>query len=112
MNVSGSENDLESKQQLCFREADNFQDSEFIGNVALGQTEDKANPLKECFQAGQVSKCQIPGLDYVVFVRGSGPHDINYGYAHDRPPKEVLVSRKCAEAVLRGAQVIFFPVEK
>ncbi|KAF8007805.1 hypothetical protein BT93_K1716 [Corymbia citriodora subsp. variegata] len=52
-----------------------------------------------------ISKCNIPGLDYVVFVRGSGPHDIDYGYALDKPPKEVMVSRKCAEAVLRGAQV-------
>ncbi|PPD68624.1 hypothetical protein GOBAR_DD34497 [Gossypium barbadense] len=36
---------------------------------------------------------------------GSGPHEIDYGYLPDKPPKEVLVSRKCAEAVLRGAQV-------
>ncbi|KAD4982874.1 hypothetical protein E3N88_19545 [Mikania micrantha] len=52
-----------------------------------------------------VFKCQIPGLDYVVFVKGSGPHDIQYDYQQDRPPKEIIVSRKCAEAVLRGAQV-------
>ncbi|KAL1202093.1 rRNA (cytosine-C(5))-methyltransferase NOP2C [Cardamine amara subsp. amara] len=52
-----------------------------------------------------ISKCEIPGLDYVVFVNGSGPHRIEYGFSLDNPPKEVLVSRKCAEAVLRGAQV-------
>lgn len=52
-----------------------------------------------------VSKCQVPGLDYVIFVKGSGPHAIDYGYEEGKPPKEVLVSRKCAEAVLRGAQV-------
>ncbi|KAF8046581.1 hypothetical protein N665_3606s0008 [Sinapis alba] len=52
-----------------------------------------------------VSKCRIPGLEYVVFVHGSGPHRIDYGSELDSPPKEVLVSRKCAEAVLRGAQV-------
>lgn len=52
-----------------------------------------------------VIKCEIPGLDYVVFVKGSGPHDIQYDYQQDRPLKEVIVSRKCAEAVLRGAQV-------
>ncbi|XVE78521.1 hypothetical protein DITRI_Ditri13aG0151700 [Diplodiscus trichospermus] len=57
------------------------------------------------FQNGPISKCQIPGLEYVVFVKGSGPHGIDYGYAPGKPPKEVLVSRKCAEAVLRGAQV-------
>ncbi|KAL0703467.1 hypothetical protein Bca4012_069892 [Brassica carinata] len=52
-----------------------------------------------------ISKCQIPGLEYVVFVNGSGPHRIEYGSELENPPKEVLVSRKCAEAVLRGAQV-------
>lgn len=52
-----------------------------------------------------ISKCKIPGLDYVVFVKGSGPHTIDYGYKEGKPPKEVIVSRKCAEAVLRGAQV-------
>ncbi|XP_027329435.1 putative methyltransferase NSUN6 [Abrus precatorius] len=64
----------------------------------------EVNPLKERLDgdAGPLSKCQIPGLDYVLFVWGSGPHCIDYGNAI---PKEVIVSRKCAEAVLRGAQV-------
>ncbi|MED6149548.1 rRNA (cytosine-C(5))-methyltransferase nop2c [Stylosanthes scabra] len=79
------------------------------GNQALVESEDgdnNNNPLRgDCLGAGAVSKCQIPGMEYVVFVWGSGPRDINYGYAPDRPPKEVIVSRKCAEAVLRGAQV-------
>lgn len=105
MNKLGSENGLDSKQRVCSREANNSQDSK------LSETEDKTNTLKERFQDGQISRCQIPGLDYVVFVQGSGPHNINYGFAHDKPPKEVLVSRKCAEAVLRGAQVIFFSVK-
>ncbi|PSS16403.1 Methyltransferase [Actinidia chinensis var. chinensis] len=61
--------------------------------------------LYESAQNGQITKCQLPGLDYVVFVKGSGPHTINYGCAQDKPHKEVIVSRKCAEAVLRGAQV-------
>ena len=61
--------------------------------------------ISESAQTGQITKCQLPGLDYVVFVKGSGPHTINYGCAHDKLPKEVIVSRKCAEAVLRGAQV-------
>ncbi|KAF9620389.1 hypothetical protein IFM89_011762 [Coptis chinensis] len=56
-------------------------------------------------QDNLITKCQIPGLDYVLFVKGSGPHTITYGDAASTPPKEVLVSRKCAEAVLRGAQV-------
>lgn len=59
----------------------------------------------ETSQVALISKCGIPGLDYVVFVKGFGPHTIDYGYAPHKPPKEVVVSRKCAEAVLRGAQV-------
>lgn len=55
--------------------------------------------------AGQVSKCPVPGLDYVVFIKGSGPHNIDYGPAGGKTLKEIIVSRKCAEAVLRGAQV-------
>ncbi|KAH7833661.1 hypothetical protein Vadar_008520 [Vaccinium darrowii] len=61
--------------------------------------------VSESAQNCPVSKCQLPGLDSVVFVKGSGPHTVNYGYAQDKTPKEVIVSRKCAEAVLRGAQV-------
>lgn len=55
-----------------------------------------------------ISKCDIAGLEYLVFVKGSGPHSIDYGCTVDgnvKPPKELLVSRKCAEAVLRGAEV-------
>ncbi|XP_050135294.1 rRNA (cytosine-C(5))-methyltransferase NOP2C isoform X3 [Malus sylvestris] len=60
--------------------------------------------LKE--KGADISKCDVEGMDYVLFVRGSGPHAIDYGCAADgKLPKEVLVSRKCAEAVLRGAQV-------
>lgn len=74
--------------------------------VVSGRSEeDVASTTKESLPNGTISKSQIPGLEYVVFVRGSGPHTIDYGYAPGRPPKEVIVSRKCAEAVLRGAQV-------
>lgn len=68
--------------------------------------DDVPNPLKEGLNSdsGLFFKCRIPGLDYVVFVWGSGPHRIDYGNV---APKEVIVSRKCAEAVLRGAQVGF-----
>lgn len=55
-----------------------------------------------------VVKCPIPELDYVVFVHGTGPHIIDYEPMPGKPLKEVIVSRKCAEAVLRGAQ-IFVP---
>lgn len=57
--------------------------------------------------SGPIFKCQLPGLDYVLFVRGSGPHAIEYDFTHDKPLKEVIVSRKCAESVLRGAQVYY-----
>ncbi|KAA8526194.1 hypothetical protein F0562_008067 [Nyssa sinensis] len=74
-------------------------------DAKFGTERNTIDPLNASLQTGHVTKCQLPGLDYVVFVRGSGPHTIEYGYAQDRPPKEVIVSRKCAEAVLRGAQV-------
>lgn len=54
-----------------------------------------------------ICQCQFPGLDYVLLVKGSGPHSIPYGNQPDQSVKEVIVSRKCAEAVLRGAQVHF-----
>ncbi|XP_038981447.1 tRNA (cytosine(72)-C(5))-methyltransferase NSUN6 [Phoenix dactylifera] len=52
-----------------------------------------------------ICKCPYPGLDNVVFVKGSGPHTFQYDGQTGQPVKEVIVSRKCAEAVLRGAQV-------
>lgn len=72
----------------------------------IGSSEaDVASSVKGRLQNGTISESQIPGLEYVVFVKGSGPYTIDYGYEPDKPPKEVIVSRKCAEAVLRGAQV-------
>ncbi|KAJ4981396.1 hypothetical protein NE237_032233 [Protea cynaroides] len=59
----------------------------------------------DALQKIPIYKCQIPGLENVVFVDGSGPHTIQYGDASNKPLKEIVVSRKCAEAVLRGAQV-------
>ncbi|CAN0913944.1 rRNA (cytosine-C(5))-methyltransferase NOP2C [Linum grandiflorum] len=61
--------------------------------------------LDESWKDGRIAKCKIPGLEYVVLVKGAGPCAVDYGYAPEAPPKEVMVSRKCAEAVLRGAQV-------
>lgn len=52
-----------------------------------------------------VQKCPYAGLENVLFVRGSGPHVLHYGSQPDQSVKEVVVSRKCAESVLRGAQV-------
>ncbi|KAM3395047.1 rRNA (cytosine-C(5))-methyltransferase NOP2C isoform X1 [Capsicum galapagoense] len=71
-------------------------------NVAVQECIGSSESLKaiKC-----ISKCQYPGLDYVVFIKGSGPHAIHYGDNEGKPLKEVIVSRKCAEAVLRGAQV-------
>ncbi|KAL9667720.1 hypothetical protein QQ045_002084 [Rhodiola kirilowii] len=49
---------------------------------------------------------KVVGLDNVLFFGGSGPHLIEYSAcARDGPIKEAIVIRKCAEAVLRGAQV-------
>ncbi|XP_057854316.2 rRNA (cytosine-C(5))-methyltransferase NOP2C isoform X1 [Cryptomeria japonica] len=49
--------------------------------------------------------CKLPGMEYVVIVHGSGPFKIKYDVECSKPIKEVIVSRKCAEAVLRGADV-------
>ncbi|CAN1123129.1 rRNA (cytosine-C(5))-methyltransferase NOP2C [Linum perenne] len=70
-----------------------------------GKASAEKSPLDESWKDGRIAKCKIPGLEYVVLVKGSGPRAVDYGYAPDAPPKEVMVSRKCAEAVLRGAQV-------
>ncbi|XP_021301026.1 putative methyltransferase NSUN6 isoform X3 [Herrania umbratica] len=91
MRKSGSENDVEDIS---------IEEIKANNSIDLDMAEKQL-----CLQNWSISKCQIPGLEYVVFVKGSGPHAVDYGYAPDKPPKEVLVSRKCAEAVLRGAQV-------
>ncbi|KAK4437476.1 rRNA (cytosine-C(5))-methyltransferase NOP2C [Sesamum alatum] len=75
--------------------------SDDIATVPVDSSGFSDTSVKKC----SISKCKIPSLDYVVFVKGSGPHTIDYGYKEDKPPKEVIVSRKCAEAVLRGAHV-------
>ncbi|RLM60498.1 putative methyltransferase NSUN6 isoform X3 [Panicum miliaceum] len=56
-------------------------------------------------QSSLVQKCPYAGLENVLFVQGSGPHVLNYNSQPDQSVKEVIVSRKCAESVLRGAQV-------
>ncbi|KAH8509189.1 hypothetical protein H0E87_011091 [Populus deltoides] len=80
-------------------------DGDCHGKEGSGPNENVGSPLEESLKNGPIVKCQIPGLEYVLFVKGSGPHMIDYGYVPGAPPKEVIVSRKCAEAVLRGAQV-------
>ncbi|XP_042394887.1 rRNA (cytosine-C(5))-methyltransferase NOP2C-like [Zingiber officinale] len=60
---------------------------------------------EERSQSASVLRCPYPGLEHVVFVKGSGPHMLKYDMDSCQPMKEVIVSRKCAEAVLRGAQV-------
>lgn len=59
-------------------------------------------------QMGKTNKDALcfehPLLKNTIIVQGSGPHQIDYSGEHG-PFKEVVVSRKCAEAVLRGANV-------
>ncbi|KAJ6736059.1 hypothetical protein OIU85_018282 [Salix viminalis] len=80
-------------------------DGDCHGKEGPEPDENVGSPPEESLKKGPIVKCHIPGLDYVLFVKGSGPHVIDYGYVPGAPPKEVIVSRKCAEAVLRGAQV-------
>ncbi|KAI3764122.1 hypothetical protein L2E82_14125 [Cichorium intybus] len=76
-----------------------------LKNLHMNDDSESQSVAGFSLETNPVLKCEIPGLDYVVFAKGSGPHDIQYDYQQDRPPKEIIVSRKCAEAVLRGAQV-------
>ncbi|KAK1608458.1 hypothetical protein QYE76_032131 [Lolium multiflorum] len=52
-----------------------------------------------------VHKCPYSGLENVLFIRGSGPHVLHCDGQPGQSIKEIIVSRKCAESVLRGAQV-------
>ncbi|WVZ93309.1 hypothetical protein U9M48_039298 [Paspalum notatum var. saurae] len=56
-------------------------------------------------ESSLVHNCPYAGLENVLFVRGSGPHVLHYNSEPGQSVKEVIVSRKCAESVLRGAQV-------
>ncbi|GMQ01675.1 hypothetical protein CsSME_00048232 [Camellia sinensis var. sinensis] len=71
-------------------------------NTSPCDSNQAALAISESTQTGLVSKCQLPGLDYVLFVKGFEPHNISYAHAQDKPPKEIIVSHKCAKAVLRG----------
>ncbi|KAL9672828.1 hypothetical protein QQ045_029081 [Rhodiola kirilowii] len=72
-------------------------------NLSDELVEDVRDPICKKLQSGMISKCQV---DNVLFFGGSGPHSIEYSAcARDGPIKEVIVSRKCIEAVLPGAQV-------
>ena len=81
-----------------------------VGEAASRPVDEFTNMFNENLQKSPISKCEFPGLDYVLFVKGSEPHLIDYGYVDGKPTKEVVVSRKCAEAVLRGAQVSFLSI--
>lgn len=98
----GKQNGLaESDQHL---EQGNCQEA---SDIEMSKTFGHGDASAGRLQGPSIRKCQYPGLDTVIFVIGSGPHKLDYGYGvhPDQPMKEVIVSRKCAEAVLRGAQV-------
>lgn len=94
--------DIDYKKLRLWKGLDEVSDNCSRMNVEIFADGD---PCKEVSCSVPVTKCQVPGLDYVLFVEGSGPHKIEYHDAANKPLKEVIVSRKCAEAVLRGAQV-------
>ncbi|XP_020103726.1 putative methyltransferase NSUN6 [Ananas comosus] len=83
-------------------EANQVNNQERVSNC--NSTSGEAETPIQFLGSSPISKCQYPGLDNVVLVRGSGPHILCYDLTGE-PMKEVIVSRKCAEAVLRGAQV-------
>ncbi|KAI0524757.1 hypothetical protein KFK09_004142 [Dendrobium nobile] len=77
-------------------------------NLLLEETPKNGRKPMKLLKDPSICQCRYAGLDHVLFVKGSGPHSIHYGNQPDQSVKEVIVSRKCAEAVLRGAQ-IFVP---
>ncbi|KAM0946124.1 putative 16S rRNA (cytosine(967)-C(5))-methyltransferase [Dioscorea sansibarensis] len=99
--------DIDAREQIFATDFDHT-----MGKQSLNET---STPLDPSLDHGNmqvsgdnivsVGKCPYPGLDNVVFVRGSGPHLPRYDGQSRKPMKEVIVSRKCAEAVLRGAQI-------
>ncbi|XP_020590415.1 putative methyltransferase NSUN6 isoform X4 [Phalaenopsis equestris] len=74
-------------------------------NFSLEETTKNVEKPMTMLKHPTICQCQFPGLDHVLFVKGSGPYSIHYGNQSDESVKEVIVSRKCAEAVLRGAQI-------
>ncbi|KAK8962271.1 hypothetical protein KSP40_PGU006367 [Platanthera guangdongensis] len=76
-----------------------------LDHMSLEEDEKKS---MEMLTGPSICKCPFSGLENVLFVKGSGPHSIQYRRQPNESIKEVIVSRKCAEAVLRGAQ-IFVP---
>ncbi|CAM8989121.1 unnamed protein product [Rhodiola kirilowii] len=94
---STSDDVIEKLEELIYERRTNLSDE---------LVQDVRDPICEKLQSGMISKCQVAGLDNVLIFGGSGPHSIEYSACpRDGPIKEVIVSRKCAEAVLRGAQV-------
>lgn len=99
--------DIDAREQIVVTDFDHT-----IGEQSLNET---STPLDPSLDHGSmqvsgdnvesVCKCPYPGLDNVVLVQGSGPHLLRYDGQSGKAMKEVIVSRKCAEAVLRGAQV-------
>ncbi|KAK8937141.1 hypothetical protein KSP39_PZI012379 [Platanthera zijinensis] len=79
----------------------------FLKISPKGTPEDEEKSM-EMLTGPSICKCPFSGLENVLFVKGSGPHSIQYRRQPNESIKEVIVSRKCAEAVLRGAQ-IFVP---
>ncbi|KAJ7563859.1 hypothetical protein O6H91_03G128600 [Diphasiastrum complanatum] len=68
----------------------------------------QAKYISDAFQGCDLSeqpKCLQQTLKDVIMVQGVGPNDVDYGHVTNCPPKMVVVSRKCAESVLRGAHV-------
>ncbi|GFS38624.1 NOL1/NOP2/sun family protein [Actinidia rufa] len=72
----------------------------------MNQSDANGEYIIDCEHKDHVKESHVPLNSYDSDKAAFGTtHTINYGCAHDKLPKEVIVSRKCAEAVLRGAQV-------
>ncbi|KAL3698749.1 hypothetical protein R1sor_012825 [Riccia sorocarpa] len=89
-------------------------DGQFSSNSAKTEVADGfEESLHSAVESGEEGHEKFPEfkclehslLKDVIIVKGRGPCEVECGGEADKPIKEVVVSRKCAEAVLRGANV-------
>lgn len=71
-------------------------------NTLAASAEEVRAVLEELAGAGTVVSCAADGLPEALLVRGAGQRPVDLSLACGR---EVAVNRRCAEAVLRGADV-------
>ncbi|KAH7685604.1 16S rRNA (cytosine(967)-C(5))-methyltransferase protein [Dioscorea alata] len=99
--------DIDAREQIVVTDFDHSTEEQSLNETStpLDPSLDHGSVQVSGDNVELVCKCPYLGLDNVVFVQGSGPHLLWYEGQSGKAMKEVIISRKCAEAVLRGAQI-------